>query len=67
VADIQIVIGDKAAELSAIQVLSVAVGHALSRLEHLGVQETPRWVVGPLLMAASHNLALGCIDISLQV
>jgi len=57
-AGIQLIVGDKAAEFRAIQLLSVAVSEALPLLERLGIQGSPRWVVGPLLMAASHNLAL---------
>ena len=57
-AGIQVIIGDKAAELRAIQILSVAISEALPRLERLGVQESPKWIVGPLLLAASRSLSL---------
>ena len=55
---IQIVVGDKAAEINAIRLISIALFEAVSRLEELGIQNSSRRLVGPLVLAASHNLAL---------
>jgi hypothetical protein len=55
-----IVVGDRPAELQALQILALSLVEAASRLSPKHPENTPEIVAAPLLMATARALSLGC-------